>query len=103
MNCFLCDQPLTQGRAKWLYYGSVKRLGHDRCDRAALMARAARLGVVGDPGEYTDTELADAIAAELLSGEWLARLERLPSDEAKRDAVHRLALALDAESGRMSQ
>ena len=92
MNCFLCDQPMVQGRAKWLYYGSEKRLGHDRCDRAALMVRASRLGVVDDPGAYTDTELMDAIAAELL-----------PSDEAKRDAVHRLRLSFDAESGRMSQ
>jgi hypothetical protein len=68
VNCFLCDQPLTQGRAKWLYYGSVKRLGHDRCDRAALMGRARALGVVADPGAYTDTELADAIALSAARG-----------------------------------
>jgi hypothetical protein len=62
MNCFLCDEPLVSGHAKWLYYGQVKKMGHNLCDRGALMGRASRLGVVADPGEYTDGELADAIA-----------------------------------------
>lgn len=68
MNCFLCAQPLQPGRAKWLYYGQVKHLGHDRCDRGALMGRARELGVVADPGAYTDTELADAIALSAAGG-----------------------------------
>lgn len=63
----------------------------EEIDRQRLVARARELGVYDAPEERTDKELADAIAAEEASGEWLDRLEALPTDEEKRAAVHRLA------------
>lgn len=98
MNCFLCDQPMVSGHTKWLEYGASKKIAHRACDRDALIGRARQLGVWDDPEAHTDTELMDAIAADRLSGEWLARLDRLPTDEAKREAIHRLRVSFDAVS-----
>jgi hypothetical protein len=60
-------------------------------ERQELITRAHQLGVFVVPEERTDQELRDAIAAEVASAAWLDRLEQLPTDEAKREAVHRLA------------
>lgn len=60
-------------------------------ERQELITRAHELGVFIVPEERTDKELRDAIDAEEASAAWLDRLERLPTDEAERDAVHRLA------------
>lgn len=64
---------------------------HNPVNRQRLVARARELGVYDAPEERTDQELADAIAAEESAGEWLDRLEALPTDEEKRAAVARLA------------
>lgn len=60
-------------------------------ERDTLVAKARELGVYDAPEERTDQELIDAIAAEEAAGAWLARMEALPTDEMKRDAVRRLA------------
>jgi hypothetical protein len=62
--------------------------------RNDLIARATELRVFDNPEECTDDQLYWAIKAEEASAAWLARLETLPSDEAKRDAVHRLSVQL---------
>ncbi|WP_454199554.1 hypothetical protein [Nocardia sp. Marseille-Q1738] len=59
--------------------------------RQQLEDRARELGCFPDPENYTDMRLLDAIKAEQAAAAWMNRFERLPSDEAKRDAVHRLA------------
>lgn len=59
--------------------------------RQRIEDRARELGCFPDPENYTDTQLLDAIKAEQAAASWLDRLEQLPTDEAKRDAVHRLA------------
>lgn len=63
--------------------------------RAELIGRAEALGVFDRPADHTDQELRDAIAAEEAADTWLKRLEQLPDDEAKRDAVHRLRVDLE--------
>jgi hypothetical protein len=65
-------------------------------NRQQLEDRARALGCFLDVEARTNQELADAIAAEEAAGAWLARLEQLPTDEAKRDAVHRLRLQIEA-------
>lgn len=62
--------------------------------RNALIARAAELKVFDTPEERTDDELYWAIKAEENCAAWLARLESLPTDEAKREAVHRMSQQL---------
>lgn len=69
-------------------------------ERQELITRAHELGVFTVPEERTDQELRDAIAAEEASAAWLDRLEKLPTDAAKRDAVHRLRLDLEAANRR---
>lgn len=66
-------------------------------NRDQLEARARELGCFLDAEARTNIELADAIAAEEAAGAWLDRLEQLPTDEAKRDAVHRLRLSIEGE------
>lgn len=96
MNCFRCDQPMLSGRAEWDTYGAHHVIVHTGgCDRGALIRLAVELGCVADADKCTDQALIDAIVAEKLCGEWLNRLERLPTDEAKRDAVHRLRVGFD--------
>jgi hypothetical protein len=63
--------------------------------RQRLEDRARQLGCFPDPENYTDQQLVDAIKAEQAAAVWMDRLEQLPTDEAKRDAVHRLRLAFD--------
>jgi hypothetical protein len=63
--------------------------------RQTLEDRARDLGCFPDPENYSDQQLLDAIKAEQAAGAWLDRLEQLPTDEAKRDAVHRLRLDFD--------
>lgn len=95
MKCYYCDQPMTSGSAKFDTWGNRTVCAHRTCDRQSLLTRAYEMGVIVVPEERTDQELIDALAAERLSGEWLDRLEKLPTDEAKRDAVHRLRLSMD--------
>lgn len=66
-------------------------------NRDELLARAVELGCWNpdDAKLATDEQLRDAIAAEEAAGEWLAKLEALPTDEARREAVHRLRLDLE--------
>ncbi|MFE7799036.1 hypothetical protein [Nocardia sp. NPDC057440] len=65
--------------------------------RQRLEERARELGCFLDPENYTDMQLLDAIKAEQAAAAWMARLETLPTDEAKRDVVARLARLLCAE------
>lgn len=95
MDCYHCNLPMESGTAKFATWGDRKVLAHRSCDRRALLAYADELGLVPDLDIITDEQLIDAIAAEKLSGEWLDRLEKLPTDEDKREAVHRLRLALE--------
>ncbi len=69
-------------------------------ERQELITRACELGVFCEPEAHTDQELRDAIAAEEASAAWLDRLEQLPTDEAKRGAVHRLAEELFGKSAK---
>lgn len=62
-------------------------------ERDELITRARELGLWDDPENRTDQQLRDAIAAEEASAEWLFKLEQLPTDEQKRDAVRRLSEA----------
>lgn len=64
-------------------------------ERKHLEDRARELGCFPDPENYTNRQLLDAIMAENAAAAWLSRLEQLPTDEAKRDAVHRLAQQFD--------
>lgn len=64
-------------------------------ERQYLEDRARELGCFPDPENYTSRQLMDAIMAEQAAAAWLDRLEQLPTDEAKRDAVHRLGLEFD--------
>ncbi|WP_078278521.1 hypothetical protein [Mycobacteroides franklinii] len=64
--------------------------------RYKLIARARELDVFPDPESRTDEQLSDAIAAEEAATLWLQRLEQLPTDEAKRAAIHRLAQSLSS-------
>jgi hypothetical protein len=59
--------------------------------RQHLEDRARELGCFPDPENYTDTQLLDAIKAEQAAGAWLARVEQLPTDQAKREAWARLS------------
>lgn len=59
--------------------------------RQRLEDRARELGCFPDPENYTDMQLLDAIKAEQAAGAWLARMESLPTDEAKRNAIRRLS------------
>lgn len=52
-----------------------------------------------DPQGVVQCGCTDA-CVERVGGEWLAKLETLPTDEAKRDAIHRLRLDLEAASTR---
>lgn len=61
--------------------------------RQRLEARARELGCFDDPENRTDQQLRDAINAEEAAGEWLTRLEQLPTDHAKQDAIRRLSAA----------
>jgi hypothetical protein len=70
-------------------------------EREQLVIRARQLDLFPEPEKRTDQQLRDAIAAEEAAGAWLARLEQLPTDEAKRDAVHRLRLDLDEAVSRI--
>lgn len=70
--------------------------------RDDLIARATELRVFDNPAERTDQQLADAIAAEEAAGAWLARLETLPTDEAKSAAVRRLAQSFRQAEGTTS-
>lgn len=108
MKCYYCDQDMASGSAKFDTWGDRTVCVHRRCDRDALTTRARDLGVLVDdswpgqrPQNHSEQVIIDAIAAELLSGEWLERLEKLPTDEAKRAAVHRLRL--EFEESRESQ
>ena len=65
-------------------------------ERQHLEDRARELGCFPDPENYTNRQLMDAIMAEKAAAEWLERLEQLPSDEAKRNAVHRLRLDMES-------
>lgn len=58
--------------------------------RDKLIARARELGFER-PEDYTDMQLLDAIKAENAATAWMNRFEALPTDEAKRDAIHRLS------------
>ena len=64
-------------------------------ERQHLEDRARELGCFPDPENYTNRQLMDAIMAEQAAAAWLERLEQLPTDEAKRAAVHRLAQRFD--------
>ena len=86
---------MASGSARFATWGDRTVLCHRSCDRDNLITYARELGCFDDPDERTDQQLIDAIAAEKLSGEWLDRLEKLPTDEAKADAVHRLRLSFD--------
>jgi hypothetical protein len=66
--------------------------------RQELEDEARVLGCFPDPEGRTDEQLRDAISAERAAGEWIRRFEQLPSDAAKRDAIHRLALDLEKAS-----
>lgn len=103
MNCYYCDLPMASDNAKFDTWGDRKVLAYKTCDRGALIARADELGILTKswpgqhPGNHSDQVIIDAIAAaDRLSAEWLDRLDKLPTDEAKRDAVHRLRLAMEA-------
>lgn len=63
--------------------------------RELLIKQARALECFSDPEQRTDKELQDAINAETAAAAWLDRLEQLPTDEAKRAAVHRLRLDLE--------
>lgn len=102
MKCYYCDQDMDSGSAKFDTWGDRTVCAHRQCDRDALAARARELGVLTDaswpgqrPQNHSEQVIIEAIAAEKLSGEWLERLEKLPTDEAKREAVHRLRLEFD--------
>lgn len=66
--------------------------------RQRLEDRARELGCFPGPENYTDTQLLDAIKAEQAAAAWLARMEALPTDEAKSEAVRRLARAFEGGS-----
>lgn len=68
--------------------------------RSELLGRAEALGVFEHPDDYSDEQLRDAIAAEEACASFVDRLEQLPTDEAKRDAIHRLRLGLETEAAR---
>lgn len=76
----------------WVTWGGRHVLAHKTCKRGDLVTYAADLGVfpVDDPSR-TDQQLIEAVAAEKLAAEWLERVEKLPSDEAKHEAWRRLA------------
>lgn len=63
--------------------------------RDDLIARATELGCFDNPAECTNDQLYWAIKAEEAAGAWLGRLETLPTDDAKRDAVHRLRVQME--------
>lgn len=65
--------------------------------RDDLIARATELRVFDDPAERTNDELYWAIKAEENCAAWLARMESLPTDAAKRDAVHRLRVQMEEQ------
>lgn len=62
----------------------------DAKTRADLIARATELGCFSNLEECTDEQLDWAIKAEEAAGAWLNQLERVPTDEAKSEAVRRL-------------
>lgn len=62
--------------------------------REQLEARARELGCFPNPEDCTDTQLADAIAAEEAATVWMQRWEALPNERSQRDAIHRLSQAL---------
>lgn len=95
MKCYYCDQPMASGRAKYDTWGARRVLAHKVCDRDDLIARGRELGVFGEFDQHSDQEIIDAIAADRLAGEFLDRLDKLPNEEAQRDAVHRLRLSMD--------
>jgi hypothetical protein len=95
VDCYHCNQPMASGSARYATWGARTVIVHRACDRDALIARARELGCFEDASQRSDQQLIDAIAAEQLSGEWLDRLAKLPTDEAKRDAVHRLRLTME--------
>ena len=79
MNCYYCEKPMSVGRyATW---GRRTVVVHKHCERDDLLERAYAMGLFTAAEERTDQELVEAIAAEKISVEWLARVERLPADE----------------------
>jgi hypothetical protein len=66
--------------------------------RDDLIARATELQVFDAPAERTNNELYWPIKAEENAAAWLTRMESLPTDAAKRDAVHRLRVQMEQQS-----
>lgn len=99
MDCYHCNQPLVPV-PEWKTYGQRMVLIHKKCERADLCNYALELGVVcGDPWEdYTEQQLIDAITCEKLCGEFMDRVDRLPTEEAQHDAIHRLRLSMEKDA-----
>lgn len=64
--------------------------------REKMEAYIRELGIFDDPEQRTDDELRAAIEDENAAAAWMARWEKLPTDEERQEAVQRLIDAVNA-------